>query len=137
MSAPDLVASFFTLSGAGFGEPARNGFEERCAAAAAAGFTGIGMHAADLPRSLAAGLTVPDMRDILAVHHLRVVELEFLFGWAAGADSPVTDEIVSLAEAFGGRHVSAGSSPACPADWTPPPPHPGCGSRPNGSPRSA
>ena len=108
MSAPDLVASFFTLSGAGFGEPPRNGFEQRCAAAAAAGFTGIGMHAADLPRSLAAGLTAPDMRDILAVHHLRVVELEFLSGWAAGAESPETDEIVSLAQAFGGRHVSAG-----------------------------
>ena len=51
MSAPDLVASFFTLSGAGFGEPPRNGFEQRCAAAAAAGFAGIGMHAADLPRA--------------------------------------------------------------------------------------
>ena len=31
---PELVASFFTLSGAGFGEPPRNGFIERCEAAA-------------------------------------------------------------------------------------------------------
>ena len=48
------------------------------------------------------------MHDILTGHHLRVVELEFLAGWAAGADSSDTDEIVALAQAFGGRHVSAG-----------------------------
>lgn len=48
---PGLVASFFTLSGAGFADPPRNTFIERCEAAAAAGFTGIGLHADDLPRS--------------------------------------------------------------------------------------
>ena len=47
----ELVASFFTLSGGGFGEPPRNTFIERCEAAAAAGFTGIGLHADDLPRT--------------------------------------------------------------------------------------
>jgi sugar phosphate isomerase/epimerase len=104
----DLVASFFTLSGAGFGEAPRNGFEERCVAAAAAGFAGIGLHAADLPRSLAAGLTVQEMRDILTGLRLRVVELEFLSGWVAGAAAPEIDEIHAVAEAFGGRHVSAG-----------------------------
>jgi hypothetical protein len=31
---PDLVASFFTLSGAGFVQPTRNSFIERCEAAA-------------------------------------------------------------------------------------------------------
>lgn len=108
MSELDLVASFFTLSGAGFGEAPRNGFEERCVAAAAAGFAGIGLHAADLPRSLAAGLTVQEMRDILTGLRLRVVELEFLSGWVAGAAAPEIEQIHALAEAFGGRHVSAG-----------------------------
>ena len=37
---PHLVASFFTLAGAGFGEPPRHGFAQRCEAAAGAGFTG-------------------------------------------------------------------------------------------------
>ena len=55
---PGLVASFFTLSGAGFAEPPRNSFIERCEAAAAAGFTGIGLHVDDLPRTIAAGVDV-------------------------------------------------------------------------------
>jgi len=38
---PGLVGSFFTLSGAGFGEPQRYSFIERREAAAAAGFSGI------------------------------------------------------------------------------------------------
>jgi sugar phosphate isomerase/epimerase len=41
---PEFVAGFFTLTGAGFGEPPRHGFPARCEAAAAAGFTGIGLH---------------------------------------------------------------------------------------------
>src|SRR6476661_3932990 len=108
MTDPQLVASFFTLSGAGFAEPPRNGFEQRCVAAATAGFAGIGLHAADLPRSLAGGLTVSEMRDILAGNGLRVVELEFLSGWSGGAgDDPTTDDILAATAAFGGRHASA------------------------------
>ena len=48
---PELVASFYTLSGAGFGEAPRHTFEQRCAAAAAAGFAGIGLHTDDLART--------------------------------------------------------------------------------------
>lgn len=54
----ELVAGFFTLTGAGFGEEPRHAFTERCRAAAAAGFAGIGLHADDLPRTTAAGLDV-------------------------------------------------------------------------------
>ena len=57
---PGLVASFFTLSGAGFVEPPRNSFIERCEAAAAAGFSGIGLHHEDLSRTIAAGVESPD-----------------------------------------------------------------------------
>ena len=110
---PDLVASFFTLSGGGFTDPPRNSFIERCEAAAAAGFTGIGLHAADLPRSLAAGLTVGEMQSVLRVNGLELVEIEFLAGWAIdpgekGSLAASLAGIDAVAEAFGGRHVSAG-----------------------------
>jgi sugar phosphate isomerase/epimerase len=109
----DLVASFFTLSGSGFGEPPRHSFPVRCRAAAAAGFTGIGLHADDLPRTVAAGLDVDGMRTVLTETGLRVVEIEFLAGWAIVDADPAELELVlrrieAVAEAFGGRHVSAG-----------------------------
>lgn len=108
----DLVASFFTLTGAGFGEPPRFSFRERCEAAAAAGFTGMGLHIDDLPRTLDSGLSVAEMRAILDDNGLRVVEIEFLGGWALPADeatlSRTLQGIETVADAFGGRHVSAG-----------------------------
>jgi sugar phosphate isomerase/epimerase len=75
---PELVASFSTLSGAGFEEPPRHRFEERCEAAAAAGFTGVGLHVDDLARTEAAGLDVAGMRTVLDGTGLRLVEMEFL-----------------------------------------------------------
>jgi sugar phosphate isomerase/epimerase len=103
-----LVASFFTLSGAGFAEPPRNSFIERCEAAAAAGFTGIGLHYADLPRTIAAGVDVPEMRAVLRNNGLALVEIEFLAGWALGGISLALAPIEEVADALGGRQVSAG-----------------------------
>jgi hypothetical protein len=80
----DLVASFFTLSGSGVGQPPRNGFVKRCAAAAEAGFIGVGLHVDDLARTVAEGLDLSAMR--------------------ADTESKVD----RVADAFGGRHVSAG-----------------------------
>lgn len=109
----ELVASFFTLTGAGFAEEEpRHSFTERCQAAAAAGFTGIGLHVDDLPRTVACGLDIADMQAVLADTGLRMVEIEFLGGWALEADPAEVERTVCLieavAEAFGGRHVSAG-----------------------------
>jgi sugar phosphate isomerase/epimerase len=108
----ELVASFFTLTGAGFAEEPRYSFEQRCRAAAAAGFAGIGLHADDLSRTEAAGLDVQEMRAVLAESGLRVVEIEFLGGWALDGDSAAlertVDRIEAVAGAFGGRHVSTG-----------------------------
>jgi len=111
--APDLVASFFTLSGGGFTEPPRNSFIERCEAAAAAGFSGIGLHADDLPRTRSAGVDVGEMQAVLRVNGLDLVEIEFLTGWALdpSENSGVAASLAGIdavAEAFGGRHVSAG-----------------------------
>ena len=109
---PDLVASFFTLSGAGFGEPPRHAFEQRCEAAAAAGFTGIGLHVDDLARTAASGLDAAGMRAVLAGTGLRLVEIEFLGGWALDVDqaalAATTAGVEAVADALGGHHVSAG-----------------------------
>jgi sugar phosphate isomerase/epimerase len=109
---PELVASFFTLGGAGFGQPPRHPFGERCEAAAAAGFAGIGLHTDDLARTRASGVDAPGMRRELDGAGLRLVEIEFLDGWAQDADelsfSAAVADVESVADALGGRHVSAG-----------------------------
>jgi hypothetical protein len=55
-------------------------------AAADAGFIGIGLHADDLSRMVASGLVVAGMQAVLAETGRRVVEIEFLGGWALEAD---------------------------------------------------
>jgi sugar phosphate isomerase/epimerase len=109
---PELVASFFTLGGAGFGQPPRHPFGERCEAAAAAGFAGIGLHTDDLARTRASGIDAPGMRRVLDGAGLRLVEIEFLDGWAQDADelsfAAAVADVESVADALGGRHVSAG-----------------------------
>jgi sugar phosphate isomerase/epimerase len=108
----DLVASFFTLTGAGFGEVPRYSFVERCRAAAGAGFTGIGLHVDDLPRTIGSGVDVDAMHAVLTETGLRVVEIEFLAGWALGEDADGLERtaraVEAVADAFGGRHVSTG-----------------------------
>ena len=109
---PELTASHVTLSGAGFGEPARIPFAERCRAAAAAGFTGIGLHAADYQLMRDAGLDDQSVRSVLAACSLTLVEVEFLSGWA---NSPGHADAQSAAAVFGRmgaafrpHHVTAG-----------------------------
>jgi sugar phosphate isomerase/epimerase len=48
------------------------------------------------------------MRDVLATAGLRVVEIEFLAGWALDDEGPGGEGVAAVADAFGGRHVSAG-----------------------------
>jgi sugar phosphate isomerase/epimerase len=106
----DLVASFFTLTGAGFGEPPRHGFAQRCDAAAAAGFSGIGLHVDDIARTHASGLDTAGMRTLLDGAGLRLVEIEFLGGWALERSPPdgVVAGVEAVADGLGGRHVTAG-----------------------------
>lgn len=107
MTRPQLVASYVTLSGAGFGEPARFTFPERAKAAAEAGFTGIGIHVNDLN-----SFSPTDVAGILADHGLILGEIEFLAGWVNpedGNDAQATlDKVVGLAELVGGDHLSTG-----------------------------
>lgn len=108
-----MVASFFTLAGSGFGQPPRNTFIQRCEAAAAAGFTGIGLHADDLPRTVNAGVDVREMQAVLQLNGLELIEIEFLGGWALSPPggnkiSPDLAGIEQVADQLGGRQVSAG-----------------------------
>ena len=105
LSRTDLIASYFTLAGAGVGAPARFGFAERVAAAAAAGFAAVGLQCDDYAAARARGLSDAEMRRVLADHCSRVAEIEFLFDWAHGGEVGVRarkleDRLYAMAEAF-------------------------------------
>jgi len=109
----DLIASHFTLAGAGVGAPVRFSFAERVAAAGAAGFAGIGVLADDYAACRAAGLSEAGMRAVLDAHGVAVAEVEFLYGWARD-DGPGTwtrqleERIYAVADALGARHMNVG-----------------------------
>ena len=85
MSTPTLTASYVTLAGAGFTQPPRFTFRQRCEAASAAGFARIGIHLNDLKT-----LESTDVADILSDNGLELGEIEFFAGWAApGAESAI------------------------------------------------
>lgn len=112
----DLICSHFTLAGAIDPMRARFGFAERVAAAAAAGFGGIGWLGVDYALTRAAGTTDAELAAILADHEMVVAEVEFLTGWAAGPAEPdrrdlgrmLEDQVWAMADAFGPRVVSVG-----------------------------
>lgn len=115
MTSPELTASHVTLSGAGFAQPPRFEFADRCRAAADAGFTAIGLHAAD--PVLSGG--VDDVRRALGESGLALGEIELLSGWARGpesVDTDVVDVLVQLAREFSPHHVTAGEFGAEPVD---------------------
>jgi len=75
----DLLASFYTLSGAPNGLPARHTFADRVAAAAAAGYAAIGMAGFDIAATKAAECrTEHDLAQIAADSGVRVAEVETL-----------------------------------------------------------
>lgn len=109
----DLIASYYTLTGAAPGESPRFSFAERVAAAAAAGFAAIGFQPADYAMCRTAGLSDADMQRILADHGIRIAELEFLFDWAHGGERgaaarKLEDEFYRLADIFQPRHLNVG-----------------------------
>jgi sugar phosphate isomerase/epimerase len=74
----------------------------RVSAAAAAGFTGIGLRVADY---LDAGMSDAEIRELLDRHGLRVLELEHTWDWALGED-PVEAAMFRLADRIGVRHLN-------------------------------
>lgn len=88
------------------------GFVERVEAAAAAGYTGIGLRTGDRRRAHEAGLTDADLRAVLATNGIEVVEIEGLHRWGCGGDDGEAarqheERLYELVDALGGRHVTA------------------------------
>lgn len=107
-----LVASYYTLTGTPVGQAPRFSFEERVAAAADAGFTGIGLLGDDYTALRASGRTDADLVGVLDRHGIRVLEVEFLFGWAL--DGPgdawraAEATLHRMADVFAPHHLNVG-----------------------------
>jgi len=114
LSGNDLIASYYTLSGAPVGRPARFSLEARVAAAATAGFTAIGLAVEDYQACRERGLSPATLRQILADSGIVIAELEFLTNWwredAVGKQARLIEEqLYAAADVFGARHMNVGS----------------------------
>jgi sugar phosphate isomerase/epimerase len=107
-----LIASHFTLTGTPAPQPPRFSFAERVAAAAAAGFEGIGFFTGHWESAMSA----KEMRRIADDHGIAVAELEWLMDWwcegERGKQSrDAEDRIYEAADALGSRHLSIAGIP--------------------------
>ncbi|MGB7050457.1 MAG: sugar phosphate isomerase/epimerase [Acidimicrobiales bacterium] len=114
LSAIDLVLCSGTL-------PRRTTFDERLAAASAAGFSAISLWGRDYQAARDGGLSDADLRSMLADHGLVVGEVDPAWWWLPGAAEvhipPEVDsmdvfrfgepEIFALADAVGARSLNA------------------------------
>ncbi len=113
----DLLASYWTIAvnaephtGPEFSSAP---FTDRVAAAARAGFTGMGIWHADLEHTLRS-MSLADMRHVLDDHGIRHIELEFLNDWFV--DDPAKHAeyldrkklLFTAAEAFQADHIKVG-----------------------------
>src|SRR5439155_26607136 len=121
LGSDDLLACFYTLTGAPNGQPARHGFETRVRAAAAAGYAGIGLSGFDFAACVAGGLTPEEMAKIGADHGAPVIEMESLSFFATddADDDPQIHELFTMGEQLGARHmnVSIGRPPGALLDF--------------------
>lgn len=112
----ELLGSYWTLAGGAQPHTDKEyspfDFKDRVAAAARAGFKGIGLWHADIAHILRRR-SLKEMKQILDDHGIKHVELEFLTDWffnderkkAADATNRL---LLEAAEALGARHVKAG-----------------------------
>jgi sugar phosphate isomerase/epimerase len=96
-------------------------FDERLAAAAAGGFDAIGLSVAEYVRLREQGYEVPQMREALDRHALRLAELTVFTGFSAPdelvgtaptphlryTDRQTEATLFEMADAFGARHLQA------------------------------
>lgn len=113
----DLLASYWTISGTAQPHTDREysawDFKDRVAAAARAGFTGMGIWHADLEHTLQKR-SLKEMKQILDDHGIRHVELEFLGDFFLEGEKKFQSDItkkmlLEAAEAFEAHHVKVGS----------------------------
>ena len=113
----DLIAGYYTLSGsragAGEGEAARVPFEARLAAAARAGYVGLGLLVDDYEALRAGGWSDAGLRSVLEGHGQQVFEIEFLYHWMcrderAAFSRRLEDRLYRMADALRPRHLNMG-----------------------------
>lgn len=120
-SAPryDLAAGHFTIAGspvgAGYGTRSPWSFETRVEAAAAAGYSSIGMGEADYTGMRASGVTDAELLEVLDRHGIWVSEIEFLFDWMhddedARVPATIAENLYHMAEVFRPDHVNMGDT---------------------------
>jgi sugar phosphate isomerase/epimerase len=121
-----LVGLYWTLAGPVQIKTGREwslfGFAERCAEAARAGFSGIGIWHADLEH-VRQTLTLGEMKQILAGNGLEYLELEFLSDWfldrgderRKAADSR-RRTLFEASGALGAHHVKVGNLTGAPCE---------------------
>jgi sugar phosphate isomerase/epimerase len=104
----DLLASFYTLSGAPNGQPARHSFDDRVRAAAEAGYAGIGMTMFDVEASTSTGRTLEGLAAIAADHGISVAEVETLSFQPVltDADRAAAREMFQAGERLRARHAN-------------------------------
>jgi len=116
MIAPELLASYWTICGAA--EPHTDhefspfSLRERAAAASRVGFTGLGIWHSDLAH-LRSRHSLPEMKQILADHGIRHLELEFLTDWFVDGERRTASDLnrrmlFESAAALGARHIKVG-----------------------------
>jgi sugar phosphate isomerase/epimerase len=112
----DLLASYWTIAGGAFPHTDREfspfDFQERAAAAAKAGFTGMGIWHADLEHVLQKR-TLKEMKQILDDQGIIHLEIEFLTDWFLDGERKRLSDIqrqklLSAAEDLQARHVKVG-----------------------------
>jgi len=113
----DLLASYWTIAGATQPHTSREysnfEFKDRVAAAARAGFTGVGIWHADLEHTLQKH-SLKEMKQILDDHGIQHIELEFLGDFFLDGEKKFQSDITKkmlfeAAEAFEAHHVKVGS----------------------------
>jgi sugar phosphate isomerase/epimerase len=116
MSAPDLLASYWTICGAAEPHTDREyspfSLRERAASAARAGFKGLGLWHADLAH-LREKHSLAEMRSILADHGIVLLELEFLTNWFVDGEKRAASDVtrrllLESAAGLGARHIKVG-----------------------------
>ena len=111
------MAGHFTIAGspvgAGYGTASPWPFEVRAAAAAAAGYTSIGLGEADYAAMLGSGVTDDELLDILDRCGIWISEIEFMFDWMhdderAEVPALIAENLFHMAEVFRPDHVNVG-----------------------------
>ena len=116
----DLFFAHPHLTGSTWPEPPRHPFDDRVAAVAEVGSTGMGMATYELDELLRTR-SPDDLRGVLADHGVRIGELEVLLDWHTDDVERVAEKvIVDYAGMFGATRVKAAAFFFPPA--VPPPP---------------